>query len=82
MSTRTPNRNPRYESVSQMEAAAAGEHDDTCNMRLWARGFTTEWLRVVWYSTGYRYYSLVGRAETEIDRKEAQRLIDCEWGKL
>lgn len=73
---------PRFENVSQMESAAAGEDDDTVSLRLWAKGFTSSWLRVVWYSTGCRYFHDVGRQNLDITRDEAQKHIDAEWGRI
>lgn len=74
--------NPKYESVTEMERVAAGEDDDTCNMRLRVSCHKNEWLRVVWFSTGCRYYHDVGRRHIDINRQDAQNLIDREWGKL
>lgn len=74
--------NPKYENISQMEAAALGEDDDTVSLRLWAHGFTTSWLRVetAEHAT-YRYFHDVGRQNIEIARDEAQEHIDHEWGR-
>lgn len=69
---------PAFENVTEMEAFAAGEADDEAHLRLRHNGFSTRWLRVRWYSTGYRYWEIVGRDDRDITRKQAQALIDLE----
>lgn len=79
-------KNPRFENVTAMENNASGEDDRQCNLRLWANGYTTAWLVVADVAPdntapAYRYTHQVGRSHKEIDRAEAQRLIDKEWGR-
>jgi len=74
---------PRYKTIEEMEIAAGSSDDDECNMRLRSREYnsTKVWLRVVWYSTGYRYYHDRMRRSDDINRDEAKQLIDAEWAQ-
>lgn len=85
MGQNSPNTNPRYENVTEMENVAIGEEDETCNMRLWAKGNSTEWLHVVFnahdFGDAFLYYHKVGRYEVAVTRDNAQCLIDIEWGR-
>lgn len=77
-------RNPRYDDLEQMERLATAERSS--HLRLW-RGVShsqpyARWLTVDRLSaTKFKYIEVAGERKKQINRAQAKRLVDKEWGR-